>query len=196
MKYVSNDSRQVLAQALDERMIRGGFKVVAQGRYHETVYAKDRQDGLRVLVYSSCVAGIARAEGDDAIRVAMVYVSPRGETVPMASTPRVFRVGEVADIVERTVGRVGALARLISANPCGCGAPRVKAKSGRTVCADRCWTRKPAPVAAVSAVSEPSALDAFLAGVASGLVELHDIEVAEVAEVIQAWQRERAPVRA
>ena len=144
--------RRALGEALLAAFASKGFTVVAGGGNTETVVAfpVKGMERVEVRVYTSVVNGSVRALGKDAIRATALYTNVEGQVRGLASDARVFRVGMVADIVERAVQRardVYGAVRTVAR--CRCGSPMFTAKSGKVVCADACWTRRapPAPVA-------------------------------------------------
>ena len=151
--------RRALGEALLAAFTSKGFTVVAGGSNAETVVAfpVKGMERVEVRVYTSVVNGSVRALGKDAIRATALYTNVEGQVRGIASDARVFRVGTVADIVERAVqrardvyGAVRAVAR------CRCGAPMFTARSKKVVCADACWTRRDQPTPAPEPSPVPS----------------------------------------
>ena len=118
----------------------------------EHVYSKEINNGLYVVVYTSCSMHkgylSTRAKGNDAIRVSTVYVSPdpRRFTVSkkgIGKQKRVHRTGKISDICDRVTKRIfKASISCLKGGSCNrCGAPTFLSKAGNNVCAEICWTR-------------------------------------------------------
>jgi hypothetical protein len=144
--------RTELAEALKALLERSGFvKTLSAGEdIYEFKFPKLAH--TRVLVYTTVVNGVARGDGEDAIRVAAVYTTSKGQQRGLFKDTRVNRTGEIEKIVERTLGRMrnaytALNKRSAEGKVCNkCGSPLFTAKSGKEVCAEACWT---APKAAI-----------------------------------------------
>lgn len=142
----NTNSRQQLAEALRNQMAASGFEKVSLPRTKEECYARQVNDKVRVVVYTTIVGDKARAVAKDAIRVVALYTAKDGRERGIAKADkRVNRTGKVEAIVERTLGRMREVFGAAK-SPCACpdcGAPQFKSKKGNLVCADLCWTDKP-----------------------------------------------------
>lgn len=152
--------RRALGEALLAAFASKGFTVLPGNPGTETVvgFPVKGMERVEIRVYTSVVNGAVRALGKDAIRAVATYTNIDGQSRGLASDARVFRVGTVADIVERAVQRARDVYGAVRAvDRCRCGAPKFTAKSGKVVCADACWTRRepPAPVAPVEPPPAP-----------------------------------------
>lgn len=105
----------------------------------------ESKPGVRILVYTSIVAGASgpevRVSGTDAIRVCAVYRTKEGKDKGLTkATARVHRVGQVSGIVGRTYVRMREVYALAKKSEfCSCGAPYFLSQKGNKVCADLCW---------------------------------------------------------
>lgn len=143
--------RRALATALLDRLMDAGFTPVLDARgertYQRSMGAKRR--GVVIRVYTTIpLEGISvRANGKDAIRVAMLYVGPNAadKPRPLGKMRRVFRTGRsVEDICERTIQRCRDAWSAVVARPTcrRCGTVTFTARSGKDVCAAICWERR------------------------------------------------------
>ena len=89
------------------------------------------------------VNGVARGDGEDAIRTCIVWQDPKTNLfTPISKSTRVNRTGEMEEIVERTLQRGRDLfSTLPSVQKCNCGAPKAVSKAGNLYCAARCWIK-------------------------------------------------------
>lgn len=139
----------------------GGYK----GKEQVYVFKHRRDPGLEVQVFTSVVAGgEARAKGADAIRVCLVYKNKAKQQDPESEESRqydigqgcrVYRTGDIDDIIERTVERAREMYTLANkVERCAaCQAPMVLSKAGKKFCSEVCWTKRPGykPKASVTA---------------------------------------------
>lgn len=143
----SRSSRELLAVQLLSKLRECGFSLEKRPNTNEAIYSRevDGTNGkIRVVVYTTVVAGrvpLTRPNGKDAIRVCAVYTSRDGRERGIASDTRVNRTGEIADIVDRTYGRMRAVYKAVRTHTrCDrCGSPTFTSKAGNVVCADFCW---------------------------------------------------------
>ena len=171
-KYDPRNSqhRAELGAAMVAVLTEQGFVQSQTSTGSELVYegGKNLPERAGIRVFTSLVLQggrpVARAVDADAIRVVGIWTGRDGKTWPVASAEaRVFRVGTVAAIIDRTGQRVaGVRDAILEHGGCGrCGAIRVKGKSA-VYCADKCWLdrqpsaqvqaeRPPVPAVAVAA---------------------------------------------
>lgn len=147
MKYdpTNPEHRAHLGRELIAAFSAIGYKLRETKPGEETSLGLLLKRDLQVRLYTSVVAGGARAVGEDAIRVCLVYRTRDGKQRGIGSETRVNRVGEVQDIVARALQRAASLVERVASLPrCRkCSAPLFTAKSGKEVCADVCWTKQP-----------------------------------------------------
>lgn len=139
--------RRTLAQAIQAMLEAAGF--VKQQGTGEDVYAYNypKIKNTQIVVYSSIENGVARGDGQDAIRVSALYTTQQGTKRGLFKDVRVNRTGEIEGIVERTKQRMrNAYAELNKKAVKGCcskcGAPLFLSKNKNEVCAEACWTKK------------------------------------------------------
>lgn len=149
------DDRRLLARALLDALTAGGFTradtkpgaeiAMTRAIKHGAVHVPNTTIQVYTTIDDLGRTPIARAAGQDAIRVCAVYVIPGGfadKGRGLIKQRRVFRVGTIDAIVERTLERARATWRAVVDRPrCSdCGAPTFVAKSsGRDTCAATCW---------------------------------------------------------
>lgn len=155
----TTDDQTALAHALRDKMAECGFNDITLNGTREEVYerAVDGTEGrIVVRVYTTIEGGRCRDWGRDAIRVCAVYKSRKDnkERGIASADHRVNRTGKVADIVDRTHGRMREVyKKALHPVLCKCGAPKFTSKKGNAVCADLCWLDKKA-TPAVSAATK------------------------------------------
>jgi hypothetical protein len=144
--------RHKLAQELRAAVEKAGF-VLDEGRtrkelvFSRRVTFKDGRElpGVDVVVYSTIEGAEVRALGKDAIRVAVVYRNGDiNKSRGLSKDARVFRVGQIEEIVERTIERMrSAWATAKELPRCQhCGTPEFVSKAGNKVCAAFCWEKR------------------------------------------------------
>ncbi len=145
--------RIILAAALHSKMGECGFTVRPEdGFTKELVFERPVEgsnDSISILVYTSIVKVghqlATRDVGEDAIRVCAIYKAKDGKERGLArAEKRVFRVGTVEGVVDRTHKRmreVWTCART-SVRCNFCGAPKFLSRAKKEVCADLCWTKR------------------------------------------------------
>jgi hypothetical protein len=134
--------RSLLAHNILEMLEVAGFTEEDTPAAKERVFSRqvDGTDRIRIMVYTSVVGGHVRQAGKDAIRVVAVYTTQDGKDRGILKETRVFRTGEIGNIVERIRGRMrDAWKRSKSSDRCGCGSPKFTSKKGSQVCAEICW---------------------------------------------------------
>lgn len=144
----SLDHRRQLGSMILSRLSEKGFKQASDSHGGETIFdfpvtRGGLPNGFIIRVYTSVVNGVARGEGEDAIRVSLIWKNPASNVViPVSKSGRVNRTGEMEEIVERTLqrGRDLWLASSKVSN-CRCGAPKITSKAGKLYCAARCWIK-------------------------------------------------------
>ena len=141
----SLDHRRALATRLVGSLERAGF-VPDPEAGPERVYRRaiEGRDGCAIKVYTTIPSDgrAVRGNGRDAIRVVGLYFAADGKARPLSREKRVFRVGEIDAIVDRTIDRARECYRHVKQKPrCSkCGAVTFVAKStGRDTCAALCW---------------------------------------------------------
>lgn len=143
MKYdpTNQEHRAHLASELVAAFTAKGYRPRQTPPHEELQLAFLVKRNLQVRLYTSVVAGGARACGEDAIRVCLVYLAANGKQRGLAGETRINRVGEVQDIVGRAVKRADALvARVADLPKCRkCCAPLFTSRKGQEVCAELCW---------------------------------------------------------
>jgi putative addiction module killer protein len=153
----------------------GGFK----GKEDVYVFQHRKDPGLEVQVFTSVTAGgSVRAKGADAIRVCLVYKnkakqqgteSEEARQYDLGSACRVYRTGEIDNIVERTVERAREMYKAANlVERCqDCSSPMATSKQGKKFCSEVCWTKRPgykpkASVEEVTASAEGLAMEKML----------------------------------
>ena len=139
------EDRLALGTKLVDTLKGKGFVEIAGAAHAERVFTFPVRGraGMEVRVYTSVVGASVRPYAADAIRASLVYLH-EGATRGLASDARVFRVGEIDAIVERTLER----ARNVYGQAAGiprcrdCAAPTFTTKAGKRACAALCWTRR------------------------------------------------------
>lgn len=144
----SLEDRKTLGSMILSRLSEKGFKPSLDAMAGETVLdfsllRGGLPSGFFVRVYTSVVNGIARGDGEDAIRVTLIWKDPKtGAFTPISKNGRVNRTGEMEEIVERTLQRGRDLFLSLPSVPqCKCGAPKATSKAGNLYCAARCWIK-------------------------------------------------------
>lgn len=137
----SFEDRRSLGQSLTSTLSEKGFilsnpNMAGESIYHFPLKRNGIESGFKIVIYTSIVGGVARGEGEDAIRVTLEW-----QETPISKTTRVNRTGEIVEIVERTLQRGRDLIKsLPNVSYCKlCGAPRAISKAGNLYCAARCW---------------------------------------------------------
>jgi hypothetical protein len=137
------ESRQFLASSLIYMLHEAEFREENRPRTHERVFSRAITDELRVAVYTTIDPrhGVARGCGRDAIRVCLLRKCQDGRERGLGRQRRVNRVGDTADIVQRTLERMRACwGSVKTLETCErCNAPKFKSKKGNLVCSDLCW---------------------------------------------------------
>lgn len=153
----------------------GGFK----GKEDVYVFQHRKDPGLEVQVFTSVTAGgSVRAKGADAIRVCLIYKnkakqqgteSEEARQYDLGSACRVYRTGEIDNIVERTVERAREMYKAANlVERCqDCSSPMATSKQGKKFCSEVCWTKRPgykpkASVEEVTASAEGLAMEKML----------------------------------
>jgi hypothetical protein len=123
-----------------------GFKETSEPMPGETVLEFQMTrgglpNGFSIRVYTSVVDGVARGDGEDAIRVTLIWRDPaKNSLTPISKSTRVNRTGEMEEIVERVLQRGRDLWTSVpNISRCNCGAPKAVSKAGKLYCAARCW---------------------------------------------------------
>lgn len=144
----SFEDRRALGSMILSKLTEKGFKPSSDAVAGETVLdfalvSRGLPSGFFVRVYTSVVNGIARGDGEDAIRVTLVWKDLKtGGITPISRNGRVNRTGEMEEIVERTLQRGRDLFLSLPSVPqCKCGAPKAISKAGNLYCAARCWIK-------------------------------------------------------
>ena len=144
----SLDDRKALGSLILSTLSQKGFSPASDSVAGETVLDftvtnGGLPSGFFIRIYTSVVNGIARPDGEDAIRACLVWQDPKTNLfTPISKTGRVNRTGEMSDIMERTLQRGRSLfSELPSVPRCKCGAPKAVSKAGNLYCAARCWIK-------------------------------------------------------
>lgn len=166
------------------RLYGQGYK----GREEVYVFKHRKDPGLEVQVFTSIAGGgEVRSKGADAIRVCLVYKnkakqadseSAEARQYNLASECRVNRVGDIDDIVERTVSRAReAYKKANQVERCrDCTAPMALSQAGKQFCAEVCWTKRPGYKPKTSAfVDVASVLEAAATALEAGKVQAVEI---------------------
>jgi len=122
---------------------RGRNRSNFEGIVREDTYERQTpHPNVRIRVYTTIVGTEVRGDGQDAIRVCLIY-KDGVRTQGLIKQRRVNRTGVIKDIVNRTRGRMrDAWEAGKKLEKCQCGAPKFKSKKDNMVCADFCWTKK------------------------------------------------------
>ena len=152
--------RQMLALSIVNRLEEAGFTQTGnpKPKYHkqrrmtwqeERVYERmvGKTGMLKVKVYTTVTGGTdekaltVRPSGKDAIRVCGTYHMRNGKERGIVSEQRVYRTGNIEDIVERMVERMRQTWKALQTGEfcSSCGAPKFVSKAGNKVCAEICW---------------------------------------------------------
>lgn len=140
-------SREDLAGALEVALINAGFHVVAEPG--EVCYTRlhNKIKDVQIRVYTTIPQGLnmVRDVGKDAIRVCAIYTpmdikKRRG----LFKESRVYRYGEIEEIVIRTIQRARDVWATISKiQKCPkCNSITFESKAGKKVCANLCWLKE------------------------------------------------------
>jgi hypothetical protein len=139
----SLQDRRSLGQSLISTLSEKGFTLsnpdgVGESIYHFPLKRNGAETGFNIVIYTSIVNGVARGDGEDAIRVTLEW-----RDTPISKTTRVNRTGEIGEIVERTLQRGRDLfSSLPKVSYCNtCRAPKAVSKAGNLYCAARCWIK-------------------------------------------------------
>ncbi len=139
----SQAHRRELAARIIAELEKLGFK--RRPSAGELVYTRERERNVAVFVYTSIVGGEVRTTGEDAIRVAIVYVGPPRER-GISKDRAVHRVGTIPAIIGRLRERIEG-AQALELDRCRrCNGPAFLARSGQPTCAAICWERHVEPV--------------------------------------------------
>ena len=170
MKYdpESASHRQELADKMKEKLGAAGFKLSTdrtrdpgrqygggfKGKEEVWVFQHRKDPGLEVQVFTSITSGgEVRSKGADAIRVCLIVKnkakladpkSPDAKQYDLGSECRVYRTGDIDNIVERTVERArDAYKKANEVERCrDCQAPMATSKAGKRFCSEVCWLQK------------------------------------------------------
>ena len=142
----SLDHRRQLGSMILSTLSEKGFREPSDTIAGETVleFPMTRgglPNGFSIRVYTSVVDGVARGDGEDAIRVTLIWRDPaKNSLTPISKSTRVNRTGEMEEIVERVLQRGRDLWTSVpNISRCNCGAPKAISKAGKLYCAARCW---------------------------------------------------------
>lgn len=174
MEYIpeSYECRVSLADLLAAKLTEWGFARIELPRTREHVYARTCGPDLECRVYTTIDGRQCRAKDKDAIRVCLVYTGGE-KTRGCGKDRRVYRVGVVEEIVDRTKERIDNITEGIER--CRkCGTPTFKSKAKNQVCAALCWTKEKTEASKVER-SRGLSNDArmFLAALVAGKVTNH-----------------------
>jgi hypothetical protein len=157
------EHRRALGQKLTEKLGEKGFKLSTErtrdhsrygGQEQVWVFNHRKDPGLEIRVFTSVTpSGQARETGADAIRVCLSYKNKAKQANPdsteareydLGGSCRVFRTGNIDDIVERTVDR--AREAYIKANEVArcpkCKAPMaISQRTNKPFCSETCWLK-------------------------------------------------------
>ncbi len=140
--------RETLGLLILSRLSQAGFaqtplagaKEIVCARAHEF---RGRATGISVRVLTTAVRTgetyAVRAKDKDAIRVQLVT-----DDRILATCARVFRVGEIEEVAERTIERCREVWLRANAWPrcTDCGSPRAISKKKKWYCAALCWKKE------------------------------------------------------
>jgi hypothetical protein len=155
-------SREMLALSIVNKLEDSGFEEVAQpdkkrlkSRARPTTWQRERiyerkvdsKGLLKIKVYTTVTGGknnialTVRSNGKDAIRVCGTYQTRAGKEQGVVSEKKVYRTGNIEEIVERMLTRMRQTWKsLKTGDSCkNCGAPKFVSKAGNSVCAEICW---------------------------------------------------------
>ena len=142
----SINHRTQLGSMILDTLSTKGFREASDTKQGETIldFPVTRgglPNGFFIRVYTSVVNGVARGDGEDAIRVTLVWRdSAKNSLTPISKSTRVNRTGDMEEIVERTLQRGRDLWTSVpNISRCHCGAPKALSKAGKLYCAARCW---------------------------------------------------------
>ena len=132
------DHRKRLAKDILELLAYAKF--VEQESKGEKIFARQVNDDVRVVVYTSIVGDEVREKDADAIRVCGVYTNKDGNEHGIVKSSRIYRTGNLEDISERLLKRMREVWRkTMHVDRCHCGAPKFISKKENAVCCNFCW---------------------------------------------------------
>ena len=144
----SLSDRKALGSLILSTLSEKGFKETSDSVPGETVFDfsvlnRGLPSGFFIRIYTSVVNGVARGDGEDAIRACLVWQNPKTNLfTPISKSTRVNRTGEMEEIVERVLQRGRDLwTGVPNISRCNCGAPKAVSKAGNLYCAARCWIK-------------------------------------------------------
>jgi hypothetical protein len=146
MDYDPNsvEDRKKLGERLTSTLAEKGFVSKKESNVEETFdfkVDKPGMSGFYIRVYTSIVNGIAREDGEDAIRIVLLWKNVKKDSfTPISKSTRVNRTGEIEKIVERTLSRARELwGKMSEVKRCHCGAPKILSSKEKLYCVNICW---------------------------------------------------------
>ena len=138
--------RKLLATELEAMFAKANFTLIDKQGCSEKVFAFATQiPNVSIYAYSTIDGDTVRALGDDAIRITVVYKRADDKEMQLFKAVRVFRTGQIEDIVGRTLDKLrGAFTNFRARHRDGlsckrCSAPLFDTKAGKLACAATCW---------------------------------------------------------
>ena len=145
MDYDPNsvEDRKKLGERLTSTLAEKGFVSKKESNVEETFdfkVDKPGMSGFYIRVYTSIVNGIAREDGEDAIRVVLLWKNVKKDSfTPISKSTRVNRTGEIEKIVKRTLSRARELwGKMSEVKRCHCGAPKILSSKEKLYCVNIC----------------------------------------------------------
>lgn len=141
----NKNHRESLAQSVISKLNECGFEEVDNpgGERVFQIGVKGKPN-TKVMVYTTVVGNTVRSVGKDAIRISGVYTNSQGKSLGLVRQKRVYRTGEIDEIVDRMYRRMReAYKRVMSNSVCrDCGSPKFLSSKGNEVCSEFCWTKR------------------------------------------------------
>ena len=143
----NREHRNALAVEIIAMLETAGFQQQESTKGSELVFSRTLVEGnLKVMVYTSVIKTNnleVREVGTDAIRVAGVYITKKGDNRGIVKNARIYRTGKISEIPQRVLQRMRATWKALAhAETCEkCGAPLFTSKKGNLVCTEVCFAK-------------------------------------------------------
>lgn len=133
------EDRKELAFKLINTLQQKNF--IEEPSFGERVFSFSVSPQKKVLIYTSVVHGEVRNLAKDAIHITGVYIAKDGKQRGLVKNTRVYRTGQISDIVKRTLERARkTFLQLKTVENCKrCGSPMFLSKKDNLCCAELCF---------------------------------------------------------
>lgn len=134
--------RKALADSLIDMLNKAGFELQECNDSEEDVYSFSVNSKIKIYIYSTIEDNECRLLGEDSIKIIALFFSRDNQPRMIgAAKKRVYRVGIIEEIVQRTLEKMRIVYQMIfTAYRCKrCGAPKFLSAKDNFVCADLCW---------------------------------------------------------